>query len=427
MSALQRQPIGHRQVPPPLAPQRSGLLQRKCACGGTRGPTGECVECRRKQQWQQGSSIQTKLRVNTPDDRYEREADYVAEQVMRMPRSYVTRHVDEAGGALLQAIRVGRRSAGEGAGTDAPEVVYEVLRSPGKPLDAETRAFFEPAFDRDFGDVRIHVDAKAAQSAQVVGARAFTVGRDVAFGPSEFAPTCASGKRLLAHELTHVVQRHTRTSGSVVRRQSGSVGTGAPSVSTLVPIPTSATGARTNSHSSKDLLLQRNEDPSTSPSSSQVVYICSKDLERSPLGKHAFFRFGGSRKGNPTVSLEPMDTSLGAGCWQGVPDRNYPSDVNADAACESTQISAACVYRETASYPIGHYCAWGPNSNTFVGSVAESCGYTNPDPPGWTPGIDASPPPSGTYAPEPLDTLMGCMTKICIIGVGPPRRPENIA
>ncbi|MDJ0752127.1 MAG: DUF4157 domain-containing protein [Ardenticatenaceae bacterium] len=88
------------------------------------------------------------------------------------------------------------------------------LSSTGKPLDEETRAFFEPRFGFDFGQIRIHADSRAGQLAKNFQARAFTLGSDVFFGPGEYAPATSSGKQLLAHELTHVTQP-----GGVIRRQ----------------------------------------------------------------------------------------------------------------------------------------------------------------------------------------------------------------
>jgi hypothetical protein len=90
---------------------------------------------------------------------------------------------------------------------EVPPIVYDVLRSPGQPLDAETRAFFEPRFGHDFSRVRVHTNRQAADSALSISARAYTVGRDIAFGKGEYVPTTFEGKRLLAHELTHVVQQ----------------------------------------------------------------------------------------------------------------------------------------------------------------------------------------------------------------------------
>ncbi|MGB9632210.1 MAG: DUF4157 domain-containing protein [Chloroflexaceae bacterium] len=88
-----------------------------------------------------------------------------------------------------------------------PPIVHEVLRSPGQPLDAETRAFMEPRFGHDFSRVRVHTDARAAESARAVNALAYTVGRDVVFGAGQYAPGASAGRRLLAHELAHVVQQ----------------------------------------------------------------------------------------------------------------------------------------------------------------------------------------------------------------------------
>ena len=151
---------------PSFTPVRSNLLQRRCACGGTPGPTGECAECRNK-------SLQREVpnRTSTPP---------------------------------------------------VPPVVHEVLRSSGQPLDTNARAFMEPRFGHDFSRVRIHTGAKAAESAQAVNALAYTVGQDVVFGTGQYAPATDAGRRLLAHELTHVVQQGNSAGGqaSAVSRPS---------------------------------------------------------------------------------------------------------------------------------------------------------------------------------------------------------------
>ncbi|MDP2782638.1 DUF4157 domain-containing protein [Devosia sp.] len=105
----------------------------------------------------------------------------------------------------------GRKMAGEGK---IPAIVHEVLRSPGQPLDAATRAFMEPRFGHDFSSVRVHTDTKAAASARAVNALAYTVGHNVAFGTTQYEPGTAVGRRLLAHELTHVVQQGMVNSSS---------------------------------------------------------------------------------------------------------------------------------------------------------------------------------------------------------------------
>lgn len=93
------------------------------------------------------------------------------------------------------------------AGGLAPASVHGVLRSPGRPLDPATRAWVEPRFGRDFGEVRVHADPGAARSAEAIGARAYTSGRHIAFAANQYAPHTPAGLRLLSHELGHVVQQ----------------------------------------------------------------------------------------------------------------------------------------------------------------------------------------------------------------------------
>jgi hypothetical protein len=100
-----------------------------------------------------------------------------------------------------------RQASSDAAIDTAPPVVHDVLQATGQPLDAETRAFMEARFGHDFGQVRVHTDARAAESARAVNAAAYTVGRDIVFAPGHFAPGTQAGRHLLAHELTHVVQQ----------------------------------------------------------------------------------------------------------------------------------------------------------------------------------------------------------------------------
>ena len=99
--------------------------------------------------------------------------------------------------------------------------MHDVLRSPGQPLDAGVRAFMEPRFGRDLGDVRVHTDAKAAKSASAIAATAYTVGRDIVFGAGEYGPHNRDGRILLAHELVHVGQqrRGAGSARSIIRRR----------------------------------------------------------------------------------------------------------------------------------------------------------------------------------------------------------------
>jgi len=161
--------------------------------------------------------IQAKLEIGAVDDPPEREADHVAERVMRMPASFSH---DAAAGTLQRKCteckeeeeehKLSRKEAGTGAslsGAAAPPIVQQALRSPGQPLDSAARGFMEQRFGRSFGNVRVHADHEAVQSARAVGALAYTVGPNIVFGAGHYQPSSASGRRLLAHELAHVVQQ----------------------------------------------------------------------------------------------------------------------------------------------------------------------------------------------------------------------------
>ncbi|RRB18416.1 DUF4157 domain-containing protein [Larkinella knui] len=111
--------------------------------------------------------------------------------------------------------RLHKKGDGSLAGAEAPSAVHQVLQAGGQPLDSGARSFLEPRFGRDFSGVRVHTGPQAAESAQEIGARAYTVGNHVVFGSGHYAPHTNRGRALLAHELTHVVQQ-----GSELRRQS---------------------------------------------------------------------------------------------------------------------------------------------------------------------------------------------------------------
>jgi hypothetical protein len=164
-----------------------------------------------------GRRLQAKLRVGAPNDAYEQEADRVADRVMRMSSPGIVQRrcsdcdkeeeVQRKDDDSNEGMTLQREVAGGSVVARAPSIVNEVLGSAGHPLDASVRTFMEPRFGYDFGGVRVHSDARAAQSARAVNAMAYTVGSDVAFDTNRFAPETAPGRRLLAHELTHVVQQ----------------------------------------------------------------------------------------------------------------------------------------------------------------------------------------------------------------------------
>ena len=180
--------------------------------------------------------LQAKLTVGPANDRFEQEADAVADRVMRMDGAHgaqgmraslqpvggtvqrlchgcgedlhsqpAERSETEAQEELLRPQAEGARS---GRSLDAETArSISAMRGRGQPLPPEERAFFEPRFGRDFGKVQIHANSSAAQAAREIGARAFTIGGEVAFAAGQYVPGSASGRRLLAHELTHVLQQ----------------------------------------------------------------------------------------------------------------------------------------------------------------------------------------------------------------------------
>lgn len=149
-----------------------------------------------------GTGLQAKLTLGGVNDVCEQEADRVAETVMRMPEPlpHHSTNSDHAAGAEETG---GRRT---GNGLDA-EVGLEVLQGSGRPLSESERTFFEPRFGTGLSGVRIHTGPSAEAAAAALNARAFTVGQDIVFGAGHYSSGTDQGKRLLAHELTHVIQQ----------------------------------------------------------------------------------------------------------------------------------------------------------------------------------------------------------------------------
>lgn len=130
--------------------------------------------------------------------------------------------------------------------------VDDVLRSPGEALPQDARGYFETRFGADFSQVRIHTDAKAAASARALNASAYTVGRDVVFGAGQYQLGSADGQKLLAHELTHVVQSGGTAAdtlsepGSAAEREADGVAGDYAAGRELRQVRTAATGLHGN-------------------------------------------------------------------------------------------------------------------------------------------------------------------------------------
>lgn len=146
-----------------------------------------------------GQRLQRKLSVGGVGDSMEHEADRVAERALASPPR-------GAGGGRGVAISPIPTASGN-ATQAAPQSVERALASPGNPLPAAPRHDMEQRFGADLGAVRVHTDAAAAQSTRDVDALAYTAGTHVVFGAGRFAPGTGEGARLLAHELTHVIQQ----------------------------------------------------------------------------------------------------------------------------------------------------------------------------------------------------------------------------
>lgn len=173
------------------SPNTEQLLQSKYALGVPRSSPSS--------QYEGNTRLQTKLTMGASNDPLEQEADRVADQVIAAP----------AHSAVSEAVPSIQRFTGQStddAGT-APASVDRVLSDSGKPLDPAIKQDMGQRFGHDFSQVRVHTDFAAEQSAQDINARAYTVGHNIVFGAGGFAPGSHEGRKLIAHELTHVVQQ----------------------------------------------------------------------------------------------------------------------------------------------------------------------------------------------------------------------------
>ncbi len=175
-----------------------------CACGGG------CPTCQAKSN---------DLKVSSPNDPAEIEADQIADKVMRMPVDQ-TVNVSRPGVRQKEAKSIHRKnnsSSKAGAGKDASSLVNKSINSSGQALDSETMDFMQPRFGRDLSQVKIHTDENAAASARSVNALAYTVGQNIVFAAGQYNPGSDEGKRLLAHELAHTAQQSG--SGRLIQRE----------------------------------------------------------------------------------------------------------------------------------------------------------------------------------------------------------------
>lgn len=234
---------------------QGGILQRQCACGNHTVAGGECAECAKKK-----TGLQRKLTIGASNDPLEQEADRVAEQVMAMPLNSGVKHT-------LPRIQRFTSQASEKSLNTAPPSVDRVLASSGRPLEPTLRQDMEARFGHDFSQVRVHTGRDAEQSAKDVNAQAYTVGNDMVFGVGRFLPESQHGQRLIAHELTHVVQQQSINNPSIQRLSD-------PDCGSTVALP--MTG------SCSDFIHTCNSETFIPGSSSQISIEVEVDYAESP-------------------------------------------------------------------------------------------------------------------------------------------------
>lgn len=191
--------------------------------------------------------LQTKLRVGSTTDPLEREADRIADAVMTTGGLLPERQPVAEETPLVQT-----KPAADGAEvSDGRQANIDARRGSGQPLSPADKAFFEPRFGSDFGRVRIHTDSGAAELAHSLGARAFTVGQDIFFASGESPASTTGNRRLLAHELTHMVQQRRAapdrlSSQGTLLQRAPDTSTATPQPQTIEPATESSWRARIN-------------------------------------------------------------------------------------------------------------------------------------------------------------------------------------
>jgi hypothetical protein len=333
-------------------------LQRSCSCGGNGG--GECESCRKK--------------------------------------------------------RLQRHAASASGSSAVPPVVHQVIGSAGQPLDPSVRGFFEARMGHDFSRVRLHADDMAGTSAQAVSANAYAVGEHIVFAPGRYRPGTADGDRLLAHELTHVVQQSGATGGhtaslridaageaeaeraadQVMRGGPARVGSHAMGFAVQRDAeskPKSCAGWTCLKDLSKceqpDPGKEGNGTPSTSWTLSAMIDVdvfSSKDVGATTFG-HSYVRFTESNGAQYTYGFYPQTqatVALGSvketpGCIVH-PDTTHTACVDYEESfpLDKTQYDAALANAKLWCSAPPPYHLFDVNCTTFVAKVVEKAGKSLP-------------------------------------------------
>ena len=171
-----------------------------------------------KKTWGARAFIQPKLTINDPNDEDEKEADNIADKVMRMQQPFVqtkplpiTSVQQKCAHCEEEEKKAQRKEMNdnETTGEHSLDSYVGKINSSGQSLPGEVRSFYEPRFGYDFSNVKVHTDSVAAKSAQSINALAYTSGNNIVFNSGQYSPATHGGKHLLAHELTHVIQQES--------------------------------------------------------------------------------------------------------------------------------------------------------------------------------------------------------------------------
>ena len=164
----------------------------------------------------QQTIVQPKLELTTPGDSYEREADRMADFVMRKAYSGLPTEMPSTSSVLPPVISRRASSSTSGVAMDsATESGIHASRGGGQPMPTALRSQMESGFEADFSGVRLHTGSAAEAMSNDLRAKAFTYGNDIYFNRGQYSPDTTAGQHLIAHELTHVVQQ----SGKVGREE----------------------------------------------------------------------------------------------------------------------------------------------------------------------------------------------------------------
>jgi len=186
-------------------------------------------------------TIQPKLKVGAPDDQYERQADRVAEAVVSSPAPTIQQQSEENNGEILQrkcaecekdeGLQM-KSSAGKSVGTAPPGISQKIQNAAGgTQLPDSVNSEMSQKIGADFSNVNVHTGPEASRLNQSLGARAFTHGDHIFFNSGEYNPGSRDGKRLLAHELTHVVQQGRN---KTIRREPATAAAGTVTIGTVL-------------------------------------------------------------------------------------------------------------------------------------------------------------------------------------------------